>query len=143
MPSWEKLNPARMAPHLSILWSYRYEPSAGQFVGRLAGDRIVWGLGKTFRGMPLQELWPQPVAELSHQIMLRTISEPVIYRNAGGLFRQGGRTIEGERIILPLSSNGIDGDGVLGASVHNHPLRGSQHGPVELISEASEWFSLS
>ena len=140
---WENLNPARIAPHLSILWVYRFDPAQEQFVGRLAGDRIAWGLGKNFRGTPMRELWPSPVYELSHRIMMRVMSEPVIYRNAGGLFKHGGRIIAGERIILPLGGDGARGDGVLGASVYHHPLRTLEHGPVELISEDAEWFSIS
>jgi hypothetical protein len=143
MPSWEQLNPSRMAPHLSILWSYRYDRAVGQFVGRLAGSAVAWGFEKNFRGLALQEAWPAVVAERSRLSMTRVISEPAVYRNAGGLFKQAGRTVEGERIILPLAGDGVHGDGVLGASAYRYALRTLSQGPVELIGDAEEWFALS
>jgi hypothetical protein len=143
MPSWEQIDPSRIAPHLSIVWAYRYDQPSGQFVGRLAGNGVGWGSGKNFRGTPLAELWPGAAGEAAHKAMLRAISEPAIYRVAGGLFKHAGRTIEGERIALPLAGDGLNGDGVLGASVYQHPLRTLEAGPAELLSGTKEWFSLS
>ena len=142
MPSWEQLKPSRMAAQLSILWSYRYDKALGQFVGRLAGKSVDWGSAKNFRGTPLAELWPTDAGREAHYSMLRAISEPAIYRVAGGLFKQGGRIIEGERIAMPLAGDNIHGDGILGASAYQYPLRTLEAGPAELIAGEKVWFSV-
>src|ERR1700679_28642 len=84
-PSWEQLNPTRIAPYLTILWAFKYDRTSGQFVGRLAGSEITWAFEKNFRGLPLREAWAPGVADQSHEIMLRVISEPLIYLSAGAL----------------------------------------------------------
>jgi hypothetical protein len=129
VPSWEQLSPKSIAPYLTILWPYKYDQTSGQFVGRLAGNGIAWCFEKNFRGLPLQETWSPEVADQSHDRMIRVISEPLIYRSAGPLFKQGGRTIEGERMALPLVS------GVLGASAYQIPSRNLAQGAIELLFE--------
>ena len=140
MPTWEQLRPARIARHLSLVWAYKYE--AGQFFGRLAGGRITRAFDKNFRGLPLTQALQPHVAARSHKLMSRIVSEPVIYRCTGNLFRHGDRVIEGERIALPLAGDGGDG-GVLGASAYHYPDYSPEDGPVELILDSAEWFSLT
>jgi hypothetical protein len=141
MPRWEQLRPARIAKHLSLVWAYKYEE--GQFFGRLAGGRITRAFDKNFRGLPLSQALQPHVAARSHALMSRIISEPVIYRCTGNLFRHGNRVIEGERIALPLAGEGIMGGGVLGASAYHYPDYNADDGPVELILDSAEWFSLT
>ena len=43
---------------------------------------------------------------------------------------------EGERIALPLASDGVLADGVLGASDYRHPYL---EGPFEMITENEVW----
>ena len=60
-------------------------------------------------------------------------------RGTGKLFKIGDHTTEGERIVLPLASDGLHGDGVLGASDFKHyPGPGS----IELIYDRLEWFAV-
>ncbi len=76
--------------------------------------------------------------------MLRMISEPAICRKTGELFRHGGHLIEGQRMVLPLASDGVHGDGLLGASAYKHPLRNLDLGNVELLDSAhEEWFAVT
>jgi hypothetical protein len=141
MPSWEQLRPARIAKHLPLVWAYKYEE--GQFFGRLAGGRITRAFDKNFRGLPLNQALQPHVAARSHELMSRIVCEPVIYRCTGNLFRHGDRIIEGERIALPLADASGAGGGVLGASAYNYPDYSADDGPVELILDSAEWFSLT
>ena len=51
----------------------------------------------------------------------------------------GTRTVTGERIVLPLASDGANVDGLLGASDYDHiPVTEA----VELIHEHVEFYSL-
>ena len=75
------------------------------------------------------------------------VAVPVIYVKAGHLFDATSDdlrdnvvlVIEGERIMLPLSADGHNGDGVLGAT--DYPSR-AMEGPVELLLGQIEWFSI-
>ena len=58
LPSWEMLRPSEIAPHLSMVWAYKYDRRTGAFTGRLAGQRITQGFGKNFRGLPMEEAHP-------------------------------------------------------------------------------------
>jgi len=69
----------------------------------------------------------------------RIVTEPALVRCSGKLFRIGDRVVEGERIALPLASDGYLADGVLGASEFKHtPVPGA----IELIYDRMEWFSV-
>lgn len=142
MPSWAQLRPSRMARHLSIVWAFRYDRAKDRFFGRLAGGKFAWVFDKSFRSMPLEEAWPPQSASRSHQLMHRLVTEPRVLRSAGGLFRYAGRAFEGERLALPLASDGFHGDGVLGATVYDYPLPVPNQGPIELLLDDIEWSSL-
>jgi hypothetical protein len=75
--------------------------------------------------------------------LTRLVLEPCLYRGFGKLFRLGDQVTEGERIILPLSADGIHCDGALGASYFVMPILANQRRPVELIHEFEQWFALS
>jgi hypothetical protein len=139
LPSWEMLRPSEIAPHLSLIWAFKYDRQTGQFTGRLASERISQGFGKSFRGLPLQEAHPAENYSRVLDYMARIVSAPAAYHSSGPLFRQKERVTEGERIILPLASDGVHCDGVLGASDYYHPHPNPDHGPIMVLSEIEDW----
>ncbi len=141
MPSWEQLRPSQFAAQLFLVWAFKYDRGTGQFTGRLAGNRIEQGFGKNFRGLALQDLHPPHMFAKAHHHMARIVLEPAAHRGGGRLFKQGSRVVEGERIMLPLASDGIHADGVLGASdyYYPHPIPG----PVELLCDIEDWFPVA
>lgn len=143
MPSWNDLRPAQIAGHLKLIWAFRYDAKTREFTGRLAGERIARGFGRSFRGLRLDELHTPQSLPLMQSSMERLLREPALYHLNGVLFRQRERVATGERIMLPLSDDGIRGDGVLGASVVSFPFADPDYGPVEMASEGAEWFALS
>ena len=140
LPGWSDLAPSAIGPYLTRLWSFRYDAQTGEFTGRLAGNRIMVATGHSFRGTTLKELHPPHIYEKSQAEFIRIVTGPTIYRCRGPLFRAGGHTVEGERIILPLAEDGSRGDGLLGAS--EYPLPPVTGIPFELISENTEWYSI-
>jgi len=141
MPAWEDLRPSQLSAQLSLIWAFKYDRSTGQFTGRLAGNRITQGFGKSFRGLPMQDLHPPEAYPRLHGYMTRIVLGPAAFRSAGKLFRRNDCVVEGERIILPLASDGIHGDGVLGAS--DYPFRHPGTGPIELLAGTEDWFPVS
>ena len=121
---------------VSLVWIYQYDRPSGRFTGKLGGDRITKGLGKNLRGLPLDDAHSAQDYLWVHRYLTRVVMEGMGYRSAGKLFRQAGRFIEGERIALPLASDGMLADGVLGASDYRHPYL---EGPFEIITENEVW----
>jgi hypothetical protein len=139
MPAWSDLSPSSLAPHFKRLWAFKYERGSGEFTARLAGNRTMVGFGKSFRGTPLNEIHPPDILELAQAHMTKVVTEPAAYYCSGKLFRAGTQIVQGERIMLPLASDGRNGDGVLGATdFPPRPLEGS----VELLVGQIEWFSI-
>ena len=143
MPSWQRLKPSQIAQHLSIIWAYHFDRITRQFVGRLAGDRISECFGKNFRGARLQDIHPPHGFEISHAAMSKVALTPAIYLNRGPLFEYMGRVVPGERLMLPLSSDGRTCDGILGASQYQRPAFFTEGTPVEVISENEVWTTLN
>jgi hypothetical protein len=142
MPCWEDLQPKAIGSQLAIAWSLRYDRTNGSFTGRLAGDRIARLVGKDFRGLPLaQSQSPASFASM-HPLLTRVVQAPAAFCGYGMVFRQGDRLVKGERLVLPLSTDGREADGLIGATEYD----GSQFMPgeaVEPITDQERWFALA
>jgi hypothetical protein len=141
MPSWEQLRPARIVHQLPLIWAYRYDQESETFAGRLAGDKICQIFGKNIRGRSLDEIFPPDVVGWTQRLYSRVVQEPALYRSTGHVFSHLRRGGVGERIILPLSSDGITGDGILGATDYQYPHPSAPGGP-EVETETERWFCL-
>lgn len=140
MPSWSDLSPAVIAPHLGLIWAFRYDRSKGEFTARLAGNRMMVACGKSFRGTPLRDLHSPAVFQYAQAGLMRVVSEPACGRSNGPLFRADGKLTNGERIVMPLATDG-EPDGALGASDYKHSFVTAAR-DIELIFDAVEWFML-
>ena len=119
MPGWTDIDPSAISRQLPIVWAYRYFPETETFVGRLAGEAINAIHGRSIRGMALDDLFPTPdAAENVRARYLRVVKEPCMYRSTGQVFTKIGRSGTGERVILPLASDGVHADGVFGATFY-------------------------
>ena len=140
MPSWSDLSPAAMAPYFTRLWAFKYDSESREFISRLAGNRIMVGFGNSFRGTRLKDLHPPHIYEECYANLTRLISEPAVYRGTGNLFKAGERIVSGERIVLPLASDGVNGDGALGAAEYDY--RPVEAKPIEIIHDRFEWYAI-
>ena len=128
---------------VALVWSYRFDPDSGDFVGRLAGNRIAQAYGRSFRGLRLSHIHNSPERfARTFALFQRAISEPAIFRGSGRVFQLKGKFESGERIMLPLSTDGLKGDSVFGATESGGlPVIHDQ--PVEPVHDIGDWFSLS
>jgi len=141
MPAWRDLRPAAMRKQLPIVWAYAYDPDTEQFTGRLAGDKITDIFQKNFRGISIPEVHPREAVGWVYGLLKRVVTEPALYHYEGQVFRQLERYGSGERIILPLSSDGTEGDGLLGATEYDlHP--GIAVTVTAPAKETEQWFSI-
>jgi hypothetical protein len=139
LPSWETLRLEELPQPARLTWIYAYDPATGKFTGRLSGEQITKAFGKSFHGLPLELAHTGAIYLWVHHALTRVVSEPAAYRSTGKLYKQAGRIIEGERIALPLGSDGRTGDGIIGASWFMDPYL---EGPIELLAENESWCPL-
>lgn len=140
MPSWVDLRPAAMAKQLPIIWSYKFDRSTGEFIGRLAGDRITEVFDKSLRGTRLQDFHPADAGPWVTAMLLRVVSEPALHLSSGRVFKQMDRLGSGQRIILPLAGDGKTSDGILGATEYHSRISTEQ--PIQAATDIERWFPL-
>ena len=133
MPGWSDIKPAAIAAQLSIVWAYRYDNQANDFIGRLSGDKIVEIFGKNLHGLPMREIYPPHDYPRLFARIKRVMTEPTLYRGQGVIFAHIDRHGIGERIIMPLG-----GDGVFGATEYEHRFSETAAGN----GETDGWFTL-
>ena len=142
MPVWTAIQPSWIAPHLTRVFAFTYDRQSGEITRRLMGGELLAMFAGSPRGTPLEQLQAPRLALRMHLTVSRVVREPAFYRGTGKLFRQGAHVVEGERIVLPLSTDGLNGDGALGASDYHDPMIESATDPVEVLHDAEEWFPL-
>lgn len=119
MPRWEDIDPAKIAPHLSIIWAWKYERETDTFIGRLAGEAIIEAHRGHLRGKRMQEFFAgDQYAEIFGKDR-RVVTEPAFARETGQVFSNVKRYGLGERIIMPLATDGVQGDGIFGATIYS------------------------
>jgi hypothetical protein len=132
MPGWKDIDPAAIRQCLPIVWSWRYDPALGTFIGRLAGEEIVAVLGVSVRSKRLDECFPAGARELVLARYKAVIDGPALMHSHGKVFRLSGGHGYGERIVLPLAADGTQGDGVLGATIYQLGIKPTTRGEVAI-----------
>lgn len=142
MPGWSDIRPSAIASQLPIVWSYKYDPATSEFTGRLAGERITHAFGKEFRGSPMAHIQPEADFPWIYAMCKRIVSEPALYRGTGLMYRHLDRFGKGERIVMPLSADGVVADGIFGAT--DYRLETAEASPTrDAGREIEQWFPLS
>jgi hypothetical protein len=118
MPAWRDIDAYALAPHLPIIWTWRYDLARETFVGRLAGEEINAMLGVSIRGKTIEECFSPDVVAVVRQRYRAVMDGPAFMFSYGKVFANAGRSGQGERIVLPLADDGVHPDGVLGATVY-------------------------
>lgn len=118
MPAWRHIDPVALGKNLPLIWSWKYDRATAKFTGRLSGEEITNAFGKSLRGAKHEEFFPKDEQERVFRLHQRVVTEPAFARGEGKVFSHVGRVGIGERIILPLSEDGILGDGIFGATVY-------------------------
>jgi hypothetical protein len=137
IPGWRDIDPAKIKTELQIVWSYRYDAIQDEFVGVLAGDaihRLLGGSIKNARFRQLHEADPHFFNRAK-----RVLFDPAIYIGRGLLFRQRNRQCYGERIILPLWSDGC-AESIFGATDYKFSF--PRYPEADADNELEQWWDL-
>jgi hypothetical protein len=140
MPAWSDIRPSAIRTLLPIVWVWKFDAAADRFTGRLAGERIDAAYGHSLRGAGLAEVFSGPDYPVMFGRFRRVVAEPALYHGEGLLHRRTERFYTGARVLLPLSGDGREGDGVIGAcdlTLHfGDP-------PDSVCGEQEQWFALA
>jgi len=120
MPSRRDIDPLCLGPVLPIIWMSDYEPEAGTFRYRLGGEKVNELWGAPVAGRLLSEFSPPERFAATNETHLKVLREEAALVASGAVFRCSGRVGLGERLILPLASDGVTADGLIGAT-HREP----------------------
>jgi len=134
-PAWRDIDPVALAPHLPILWAWRWDQAEQSFIGRLAGEAILDAMGKGFRGSRMQEYFAGRNGAIFQHRYRRVMDEPAIMVNRGFVFSLIGGNGIGERLALPLAEDGEHPDGVFGATIYRVAGNRLAHDRVTLSDE--------
>lgn len=137
MPAWNDIDPAAIARHLPIVWAWKYDRAANSFTGRLSGETINLIFGKSLRNAKMAEFFAGWNYDTIFERHRRVVCDPCIVIGRGLVFIHAGRYGTGERVILPLASNGVDGDGIIGATIYELSSEDSAPLPSEMVENVS------
>ncbi len=86
----------------------------------------------------MEDLYPPKDYPRLYARARRVVDTPEFYRGTGMVFRHLDHSGNGERIMLPVSSDGVHSDGILGGTVYQFFL-GDR---VDPVPESDDWFAL-
>jgi hypothetical protein len=116
MPSRRDIDAVELGPVLPIIWVSAYEPAAGTFRYRLAGEEVneVWGM--SVAGRLLSDFVAPDRFQVTNEAFLKVMREAAALIASGPVYRCNDRIGLGERLVLPLAGDGAAGDGLIGAT---------------------------
>lgn len=117
VPYRRAIDPAAFPRALPCVWLCDYEPAAGEFRYRLAGEDINAVFGRPLKGRTLAAAFPTAAGvEAVHGALWRVIAEPAVGHAEGPVYSWLGRQRPGERLMLPLLDDAGRCTAVLGAT---------------------------
>lgn len=134
MPPRRAIDPVQIPRALPILYMYDYLPESGRFYCRLAGEEIQAGSGVRGVKKHLDELFPPEVGDPIQRRYRRVVDTPCLAYAQGLMRTIVGVVMPIERLVLPLSDDGIVANGLIGATVYRrdqalHDLA-ARHAPL-------------
>lgn len=122
MPSRRDIDPLSLGPVLPFIWLSDYEADYGTFRYRLAGEEVNAVFGSRITGKLLSEIVKGQRFVNVNQLFLRVITEEIALHAEGPVYRCTDRMTLGERLVLPLSSDGRTADGLIGVTVRGESV---------------------
>lgn len=116
MPARRDIDATRLGPVLSIIWLNQYEPESGTFRYRLAGEEVNEVFGGSVAGRLLSDFVVGDRYVATNDNFLKIIREEAAMLASGPIYRCADRIALGQRLALPLSSDGARADGIIGAT---------------------------
>ncbi len=122
MPSRHDIDALRLGPVLPFIWLSDFEPTHNTFRYRLAGEEVNAVFGTRITGLLLSDMVKGERFTTVNNVFLRVINEGLALHAEGPVYRCTDRMTLGERLVLPLSSDGEVADGLVGVTVRGESV---------------------
>ncbi len=123
MPAWSDIDAVALRRALPMIWAWRYDTARKTYIGRLAGEDVVAVVGGNVRNRAIEECFSAAALPVIRARLDAVLTGPSFMHGSGTVYVRHGYTGSGERIILPLASDGIHADGVLGATLYRFTIK--------------------
>ena len=117
LPPRTRIDPVAFGSLLPMIWMVDFVPSIGSFRYRLSGEKINATFGFSLAGRTMRDVVGPSKIDMVDQSFRRVIEEPCILRVFGPMYRCTNRYLSGERLVLPLASDGARGDAIIGLTI--------------------------
>ena len=111
IPPRRRIDPGRLKAALPMVWICDYSAIDDRFVVRLVGAQVERMYRDNIVGRSMQDLYSPDQWPVVAERMLRLVREPCILYLSGAIYGFSGGTGRGERLMLPLASDGQTVDG--------------------------------
>jgi len=130
IPNRTDIDPTEIPWALPFIWICDFLAEGPDFRYRLAGEHINDAFRQSLRGKTMRAIVSPELQEIAIRKYARVIEMPAALHNFGPVYMHRGRSLVGERIVLPLSSGGGDMDMIIGVTLSqlNPVLDGSVDG---------------
>ncbi|MBK1669721.1 hypothetical protein CKO28_16905 [Rhodovibrio sodomensis] len=128
-----ELNAIKLA--LPYVWLIEHIPREDAFRYRLAGEHVNGVFGYSLRGKHLREIIEPHMLDTVRDRFLHTLKTPGVVYAVGRVYMRIGGYREGERLILPLSDDGVTGTHLLGVTDYGRGHRDDWEKPPEYMDE--------
>jgi len=125
MPARKALDPTAIPETLPNLFLYEYDAARDRFYCRLAGEHINAMVGSTCTRRHLDEIFRPSVFKVVEARYRAIIGRPTLLHMHGIVRMANSLDVPGERLILPLASDGARADALIGAAYYNVPRPGA------------------
>lgn len=136
LPSRKEIDLNAIKRALPHVWLVEHLPEDDGFRYRLAGEHVNAVFGFSLRGKRLHEIIEPHMLDIVRARYLHTLKTPSAVFCAGRVYMRVGGYREGERLILPLSDDGVNGTHLLGVTDYGRGRRESWEQPPEYMDES-------
>lgn len=135
LPSRNEINVHAIKLALPYVWLIEHLPDEDGFRYRLSGEHVNEVFGYSLRGKRLRDIIEQHMLQTVRTRFLHVLNTPGVVYAVGRVYMRIGGYREGERLILPLSDNGVTGTHLFGVTDYGGGRRDSWDEPPEYMEE--------
>mgnify|MGYP006279259443 FL=1 len=135
LPSRTEIDLNAIRHALPYVWLIEYLSDEDAFQYRLAGEHVNAVFGFSLRGKRLHDIIEPHMEPVVRQRFLHALNTPGAVYAVGRVYMRIGGYREGERLILPLSDDGVNGTHLFGVTDYGRGRREDWEEPPEYMDE--------
>ena len=135
LPSRTEIDLSAIRHALPYVWLVEHIADDDTFRYRLAGEHVNEVFGYSLRGKRLADIIEPHMREIVRTRFLHALNTPGVVYAVGRVYMRIGGYREGERLILPLSDDGVSGTHLFGVTDYGRGRRDDWENPPEYMDE--------